>query len=195
MRIGITYDLRDDYLRQGYSEDETAEFDAPETIDAIEDALTSLGHFTVRVGSIQNLAARLVAGERWDLVFNYAEGLHGFGREAQVPSLLDAFGIPYTFSDALVMALALHKGVTNHAVRDMGITTPDFAVVQDDAAAEEIGLPFPLFVKPVAGGSSVGISAASRVDCRPELLSPQPCTVADLPAPRHVPKSEPASKK
>jgi len=171
MRIGITYDLRDDYVRQGYSEDETAEFDAPETIDAIEGALTSLGHLTVRVGSIQNLAARLVARERWDLVFNYAEGLHGFGREAQVPALLDAFGIPYTFSDALVMALTLHKGMTNHAVRDMGVPTPDFVVVPDDAGAGKIVLPYPLFVKPVAGGSSVGISAASRVSCRSELLT------------------------
>jgi D-alanine-D-alanine ligase len=122
MRIGITYDLRDDYLRQGYSEDETAEFDAPETIDAIEDALTSLGHITVRVGSIQNLAARLVARERWDLVFNHVEGLHGFWPRGASAGSVDAFGIPYTSSDALVMALALHKGdqppYARHGYRD-----------------------------------------------------------------------------
>ncbi len=40
------------------------------------------------------LTARLAAGDRWDLVFNYAEGMFGFAREAQVPALLDAFQIP-----------------------------------------------------------------------------------------------------
>ena len=129
MRIGFTYDLRDDYLRQGYSEEDTAEFDAAETIDAIESALRSLGHAVDRIGGVKPLAARLAAGDRWDLVFNYAEGMFGFAREAQVPALLDAFQVPYTFSDGLVFALTLHKGLTKHVVRGLGLPTPDFAVV------------------------------------------------------------------
>jgi D-alanine-D-alanine ligase len=39
MRVGITYDLRAEYLSQGYGEEETAEFDSLETIDAIDAAL------------------------------------------------------------------------------------------------------------------------------------------------------------
>ena len=35
MRIGVTYDLRSDYLALGYGEEETAEFDAEETIAAV----------------------------------------------------------------------------------------------------------------------------------------------------------------
>jgi D-alanine-D-alanine ligase len=163
VKIGFTYDLRDDYLREGYSEEEAAEFDAAETIDAIDAALTSLGHVVDRVGGVKALATRLVAGERWDLVFNYAEGMFGFAREAQVPALLDAFQIPYTFSDGLVLALTLHKGMTKHVVRDLGIPTPDFAVVATASDVARVGLPFPLFVKPVAAGSSIGISAASYV--------------------------------
>ena len=108
----MTYDLRDDYLAEGYGEEETAEFDHPLTIAAIEDALRNLGYETDRIGHIRALAKRLVAGERWDLVFNIAEGLRGFGREAQVPALLDAWDIPYTFSDPLVLSLTLHKGMT-----------------------------------------------------------------------------------
>ena len=38
LRIGITYDLREDYLAQGYSLEETAELDKPETIDGIAGA-------------------------------------------------------------------------------------------------------------------------------------------------------------
>jgi D-alanine-D-alanine ligase len=163
VRIGFTYDLRDDYLREGYTEEETAELDAPEAIDAIEAALTSLGHIVVRIGNVKSLTTRLAAGDRWDLVFNYAEGLFGFAREAQVPALLDAFQIPYTFSDGLTFALTLHKGFTKHVVRGLGIPTPDFIVVSRESDVAQISLPFPLFVKPVAGGSSVGVSAASFV--------------------------------
>ena len=163
MRIGFTYDLRDDYLREGYTEEETAELDAAEAIDAIEAALRSLGHDVDRVGSVKRLTTRLAAGDRWDLVFNYAEGLFGFAREAQVPALLDAFQIPYTFSDGLAFALTLHKGLTKHVARDLGIRTPDFAVVSRTSDLASISLPYPLFVKPVAGGSSVGVTAASFV--------------------------------
>ena len=44
MNIGLTYDLRNDYLAEGYSEEETAEFDRPDTIEAIEAALVELGY-------------------------------------------------------------------------------------------------------------------------------------------------------
>jgi D-alanine-D-alanine ligase len=163
VRIGFTYDLRDDYLREGYSSEESAEFDEVETIDAIEAALVSLGHTVDRIGGVKNLSKCLTAGDRWDLVFNYAEGMFGFAREAQVPSLLDAFQIPYTLSDGLVFALTLHKGMTKHVVRSLGIRTPDFAVVSSVSDVAAIRLPYPLFVKPVASGSSVGVSAASHV--------------------------------
>ena len=92
--IGLTYDLRDDYLREGYSLEETAEFDKPDTIEAIENVILKSGYATDRIGHIQSLTHRLAAGDRWDLVFNIAEGLYGFGREAQVPALLDAYNIP-----------------------------------------------------------------------------------------------------
>ncbi len=75
------------------------------------------------------LAARLVAGWRCDLVFNIAEGVAGFGRESQVPALLEAYGIPYTFSDPLVCALTLHKGMAKHVARGCGVPTPSFALV------------------------------------------------------------------
>jgi D-alanine-D-alanine ligase len=169
VKIGITYDLRDDYIAEGYTEEETAEFDHPLTIAAIEDTLQSLGYETDRIGHIRTLARRLVAGDRWDLVFNIAEGLRGFGREAQVPALLDAWGIPYTFSDPLVLSLTLHKGLTKRVIRDLGIPTPDFAVVETPEEIEAVTLPFPLFAKPVAEGTGKGVTAASKIADRTEL--------------------------
>ena len=171
MKIGITYDLKEDYLREGYSEEDAAEFDCAETIQAIDSSLRSLGHATDRVGHVRFLAGRLVQGERWDLVFNIAEGLNGFGREAQVPALLEAFGIPYTFSDPLVLSVALHKGIAKRVLRDLGIPTPYFVVVESLSDVAGIDHPFPLFIKPVAEGTSKGISKTSKVSNRTELLS------------------------
>ena len=108
MRIGLTYDLREDYLQLGYGKEETAELDAPETINALAETICECGHEVDRIGHLTALASRLLAGDRWDLVFNIAEGFHGLAREAQVPALLDAFQIPYTFSDPVVLALTLH---------------------------------------------------------------------------------------
>lgn len=170
MRVGFTYDLRDDYLRAGYSLEETAEFDSINTIESIEGALRGLGHEVERIGNIKALARQLVSGRRWDLVFNIAEGMHGIGREAQVPALLDAYAIPYTFSDTVVMAMTLHKGLTKHVVRAHGVLTPDFAVVETAEQAEAVDLPFPLFAKPVAEGTGRGISGASRIGSKAELV-------------------------
>jgi D-alanine-D-alanine ligase len=173
MRIGLTYDLRSEYLALGYSEDETAEFDRDETIAAIEASLRRLGHDTERIGHVQRLVERLAQGRRWELVFNIAEGLRGIGREAQVPAVLDAYGIPYTFSDPLVMSLTLHKGMTKRVIRDAGVPTAEFAVVEEPADAAALRFAPPYFIKPVAEGTGKGISPASIIRRRKDL--PEAC--------------------
>lgn len=171
MRVGLTYDLRTDYLAEGYTEDETAEFDSPATIDALDGAIRALGHRTQRIGNVRRLVERLAKGERWDLVFNIAEGMRGIGREAQVPAILDAYGIAYTFSDPLVMGLTLHKALTKRVLRDCGVPTPDFALVENEADIARVALPYPLFAKPLAEGTSKGVSAASRIADRKQLAA------------------------
>jgi len=171
MRIGVTYDLRADYLALGMSAEETAEFDSEITIDAICDALAALGHTPIRIGHVKALTEALARGERWDAVFNFCEGLRGVSREAQVPALLEAYDIPYVFSDPLTLALTLDKAMTKRVIRDCGIPTADFAVIEKIEDAKKITLPFPLFLKPVAEGSGKGIHAKSKVDDRKSLES------------------------
>ena len=164
MRIGVTFDLRADYLAMGMSEEESAEFDSEITIASICEALSGLGHEPVRIGHIKSLTQRLVAGERWDAVFNICEGLTGYAREAQVPALLEAYQIPAVFSDPLTLALTLDKSWTKRIVHSAGVPTPDFAVIETLADADKVDLPFPLFLKPVAEGSGKGVSERSRVN-------------------------------
>jgi D-alanine-D-alanine ligase len=169
MNIGLTYDLRDEYLQMGYGEEETGEFDRIDTIESIERTLQSLGYETDRIGHIRNLVNRLCQGDRWDLVFNIAEGMYGSGREAQVPALLDAYQIPYVFSGPLVLALTLDKAWTKEIVKNSGIPTPDYFVVEKPEDINNIKLPFPLFAKPLAEGTGKGINSDSVINNKTQL--------------------------
>lgn len=169
MKVGITYDLRQDYLDQGYKPEETAEFDKIETIDNIDNALKNLGFETERIGNIKSLVKKLAEGQRWDIVFNIAEGMYGLARESQIPALLDAYKIPYTFSDSFMLGICLHKGITKTLVRNLGLSTPDYYIVKTEKDIDNINLPFPLFAKPAAEGTGKGINAASRINTKEEL--------------------------
>ncbi len=169
MHIGITFNLKSYYVAQGYSAEQVAEFDCEETIDSIERVLLNEGHTVERIGCLEQLMKRLLDGERWDLVFNIAEGLNGIGREAQIPALLDAYKIPYTFSPTEILATALDKGITNAIMRTYRVKTADFHVVRKRADVKKVHIPFPLFVKPVAEGTSKGISYLSRVETEEDL--------------------------
>ena len=169
MIIGMTYDLRSDYLREGFSPQETAEFDSDRTIEAIDEAIRKLGYETDRIGNIRALTKRLAAGERWDLVCNLCEGLYGTARESQVPALLDAFRIPYTMSDPAVLAVTLRKDLAKLVVRSAGIPTADFVVVNSAGDTSVVDLPFPLFAKPIGEGTGKGIDRTSRVESTREL--------------------------
>lgn len=164
MRVGLTYDLRDDYRDAGLSDEALAEFDSAETISELETALGRLGLEVERIGHVRHLAQRLVAGDRWDFVFNVAEGLKGRAREAQVPALLEAYDIPYVFSDPLVMSATLDKAVAKRLVRDHGVTTAPFVVLESVADVAAVDFPYPVFAKPIAEGTGKGCTATSR--CR-----------------------------
>ncbi len=171
MNIGLTYDLKQTYLDAGYTPQQVAELDEPRTVDAISNALTELGHRPEPIGGLAELWPRLARGERWDLVFNFAEGLAGMGRESSVPAVLEAYGVPYTFSDPATLAVCLHKGFAKRVVRDAGVPTPEFALVESAEDVEAVALAYPLFVKPVAEGSSKGISSRSLVSDPAELAA------------------------
>ncbi len=170
MRIGLTYDLRSEYLAQGFSEEETAEFDREETVIAIEKAVRACGHETERIGNFRGLVEKLSAGRRWGMVFNICEGMYGLGREALVPALLDAYRIPYAFSDPVVLAVSLNKAMTKRIVRDCGVPTPDFALVEDLKDARAVSLPYPLFAKPLGEGTGKGIDPTSKINGPKELM-------------------------
>ena len=170
-KIGLVYDLRNDYLALGYSESDVVEFDSEGTISAIQETIESLGYETERIGNGWTLTRALVAGKRWDMVFTIAEGLYGRNRESQVPALLELYQVPYTFSDPLVCAATLDKAIAKKLVASEGLPTPGFAVVRSLEDVSSVNLNYPLFAKPLSEGTGKGIDQHSKIETQHELVS------------------------
>jgi D-alanine-D-alanine ligase len=140
------------------ADDEFAEWDTPDTIDAVADALAAYGT-VIRLEATAEFPEQLRA-ERPDIVFNMAEGSGGKNREAHVPAICEFFGIPYSGSDPLTLSLCLDKSRTKEVLSHYGVATPSFVVVEsgDAVSAHWPALRYPLFVKPIHEGSSKGIT-------------------------------------
>jgi D-alanine-D-alanine ligase len=162
LRIGFSYNVKRVDSKSG--DDTEAEYDAPETISSIRDALESYGHIVVPVEATAELPRQLM-DTPVDLVFNIAEGVSGRNREAAVPALCELMGIPYTGSDAATLSIALDKALSKRVLRQHGILTPEFQVMETGRERLLPKMKFPLIVKPNQEGSSKGVSAhASVVD-------------------------------
>ncbi|MCF7957866.1 MAG: ATP-grasp domain-containing protein [Phycisphaerae bacterium] len=162
--VGIVYDLRSDYLSEGYSQEDVAEFDSDATIEFLQAAIERCGYRTERIGHGKALNLKLVAGHRWDMVFNVAEGFGGRNRESYVPTLLEMYNIAYTFSDPLTCALTLDKAMAKQWVAQQHLATPPFAVVETLDDVEAVHLDYPLFAKPLTEGSGKGIDQNSKIE-------------------------------
>ena len=140
------------------ADDEFAEWDTAETIDAVAGALSAYGT-VIRLEATAEFPEQLRT-ERPDIVFNMAEGSGGKNRESHVPAICEFFGVPYTGSDPLTLSLCLDKSRTKEILSHYGVGTPSFAVVESAGAVTDRwpALRYPLFVKPIHEGSSKGIT-------------------------------------
>ena len=94
--------------------------------------------------------------------------LHGtFGEDGTVQGLLELAGIPYVGAGVLGSAIGMDKDVQKRLLRDAGLPVVRYAAVERWPWREKPGacggararaLGYPVFVKPNALGSSVGIS-------------------------------------
>lgn len=144
--------------------------------EAVARALESRGHRIRRADiSPQDLSA--LAGEEPDVVFI---AMHGaFGEDGQVQRHCEQRGLTYVGSPPKACELAMDKAASKQIYRRLGLSTPDWAIIEElappdrqRADLERIGLP--CVIKPVDNGSSVDIHIArdkpTRRDAMEELL-------------------------
>ena len=135
-----------------------------QTIKRLADALKKGGHQVISLEADKNLVDRLedfmpqvIQGERPGMVFNVSYGLQGQARYTHVPSILEMVGIPYVGSGPLGHSLALDKVVTKMLLRQRGVPTPDFAVLDTPGAELPPDLTYPMILKPKNEAVSFGL--------------------------------------
>ena len=148
--------------------DRWAELDSERTIEAIAAGLRQAGHKVTFLEGDESLYGRLLKGH-FDIAFNICEGHRGDSRESHVPATLEMLGIPYTGSKVLCLALTLDKPMAKRVLAFHGLPTPPFQVFDTPDEPVDLGLSYPLFVKPVGEGTGMGINGNSVVRDQGEL--------------------------
>lgn len=162
MRFALACNRNNQYQASEHlPDDEFEEFDSPETVAAIAEAIESFGHNVTLLEADKTFPEALARG-RFEFVFNIAEGLGGRCRESYVPAVCEMVGIPYTGSDAITIGITLDKNLAKKTVADV-VPVAIGRVFHRPGDIDLSGLNFPLFVKPNAEGSSKGIRNASKL--------------------------------
>ncbi len=173
MNIGFLYNLKEIPPSLTNKEAQVyAEFDSPETIGGIQEAIEKGGHKVYRIEANERAYSKLKKLKRGgliDLVFNIAEGIHGEARESQIPAMLEMLQIPYTGSGPLNLAITLDKARTKEILSYYKIHTPEFIVFRKGDMIKSLKFDYPMIVKPLSEGSSKGIRDNSVVNNKTQL--------------------------
>lgn len=124
---------------------------------AVLAALQGAGVDAYGIDAGDDLVERLIA-ERPDRVFS---ALHGRGGEdGSLQGMLEYLKLPYTGSGVMASALGMDKLRTKQVWQSLGLPTPAYAVLRDEAecaaVVEQLGTP--LIIKPIHEGSSIGMA-------------------------------------
>jgi len=188
-KIAFTYNLKPKNLPRNHPLAEFyAEFDTPDTINGIKEAIESQGHEVIMIEANEDSFDKFrQCRNDIDLVFNFAEAVsNGLDREAHIPAILEMLKIPYTGPAPLSAALILNKAKAKEIWKCHNVPTAPFQVFYTQDEKLRRGLKFPLIVKPIREGSSAGIRNRSLVSNSKELKERVKETIADFKQPALV---------
>ncbi|MBI4427005.1 MAG: D-alanine--D-alanine ligase [Candidatus Magasanikbacteria bacterium] len=170
-RIAFLYNVRRNYPDPNEKQVQLdTDFDDPATIDSFVKHLQNLNLTVLPIEADESAYLRLQENkDKIDLVFNFAEGLHGRDRECQIPAMLEMLKIPYTGGSPLTEALVLDKAIAKDVLRSHGVPVLPHQVFSTETEELDLELKFPLIVKPNSQGSSAGITNDSVVENENEL--------------------------
>jgi D-alanine-D-alanine ligase len=121
---------------------------------AVKKALEAIGYKVTTIDVGRDIAS-VLEKLRPDVVFN---ALHGhYGEDGNIQGILEILGIPYTHSGVLASALAMHKPMAKKVFSASGLRLADGCVIRVSDLKQQCPLLFPVVVKPIDEGSSVGV--------------------------------------
>ncbi|HBO84127.1 MAG TPA: D-alanine--D-alanine ligase, partial [Deltaproteobacteria bacterium] len=99
-----------------------------------------------------------------DIIFNLCEGALGLSSmEMNVASFYELFGFRYTGSGPLTLGLCLNKGLAKNILCANSVPTPAYTVVKGTGLLADIGINFPLIVKPLQEDAGIGVDSSAVV--------------------------------
>src|SRR5512147_560741 len=124
--------------------------------NAVLSALREKGYHPVAIDAGRDVAEKLHE-EAVEIAFI---ALHGrFGEDGALQGLLEVMGIPYTGSGILASALAMDKEMSKLVFREYDLPIAPYRLfTKKEQAAITLPFGYPWVVKPVAEGSSIGVS-------------------------------------
>lgn len=169
--IAFLYNIRHQYPDpQDYRIQLEADFDDPQTTKAQIKHLANCGFKVLPIEADEKAYFKLYRfRKKIDLVFNVAEGIWGKDRESHVPSMLEMLQIPYTGCGPLSEGLLLNKAKTKDVLIANNVITLPYQIFSIGDEPLNKKLNFPLIVKPIAQGSSAGITNKSIVHDEKQL--------------------------
>ena len=141
------------------------------TGEAVLVALQQRGHDVIPIYVDRDIDVAL-RQEKIDVAFI---ALHGrWGEDGSIQGMLEMLGIPYTGSDVLASALAMHKGKAKEMFRLHNLPTPAYYSLTASETSDLEGVHgdfgFPCVVKPIREGSSEGVTiCASMAELAPAV--------------------------
>ena len=182
---------------------DTARYDIIPLFQAYDGTIYKMPWHFLHRGKITDFEHRLAQEAEkiaWDELKNHIDfmytAVHGkYAEDGTLQGFLEILGIPYFGSDVFASALCMDKAIQKDFLKSAGIETPkSIALTPEDIAAynvtseqlcarlQEVGIKFPLVVKPHQEGSSLGISvvdsyeqlgAALLAACHADARKPQ----------------------
>ena len=140
--------------------------------DQVYDALDKKKYHILRYDPATDIARLVADAAKIDVALII---LHGpYGEDGTIQGLLDLLNIPYQGSGVLGSALSMHKLVAKQLYERAGLPIPPYLSIKssDHIDHADIGqrLGWPVVVKPVQAGSSIGMSIVTSERQMPEAL-------------------------
>lgn len=145
---------------------------AEEEMQRIKRCIEGAGHEVAMVNIRDNFDAMLAAirTHKPDVVMNLVEFfLDDAELEHDVPALYELLGVEYTGNRPLALSLCQKKPHAKAMLAAHGLRVPRGVVLDSVAELRDLGLTFPLIVKPAYDDASGGIDSGSVVHNQAEL--------------------------
>lgn len=135
------------------------------------EALQRLGYKNTVLIDVGHDIAQCIAAEKLEIAYI---ALHGkYGEDGCIQGLLELMGVPYTGCGVAASALTMNKALTKSILKDAGLPVIDSLLIRSSdyqGKAPVLNFSYPVMVKPVSEGSSIGMSKVDSAAALPEAL-------------------------